>query len=145
MKSKKNKCKKIILAILLIFSVGISACGYDEPEIYEVSNRFFTQQMHGIMFNSENFVGRTIRYEGVFMRAFCDIVEGNFYYVAQYGDDCCGGGIIGFEIYLDEPLNVEVFTWVEVTGVLEEHHIDGIGDIMRLNVVSMVEVEEPRP
>jgi len=142
----KNRTYIFILVIFLILAIAVSACDNAyENEVHKISNQFFTQEMMAIMFDSDNFLGRTINYEGVFMSAFCDIVEGTFYYVAQFGDDCCGEDVVGFELYLDKFSEVTPFTWVEVTGVLEEHNIVGVGDVLRLNVISIVEVAEPRP
>jgi len=132
---------RIFLLAILISAISGCANNIEEVEVYEISNRFFTQQVFSIMHNSDNFLGRTIRYEGVYMPLPCRFTGDNIYFVVQFGDDCCGEEIVGFEVYLNEIDDIAAFTWVEVTGVLEEIHVAGVGDVLRINVVSMIEPE----
>ena len=139
---------KILLRVfLLIFVVSIvSGCADNDEEVHSISNRFFSQEMLVVMLDTENFIGRTISYEGSFMHSTCDITGDAFYYIVQFGDDCCAPGeTLGFEVYLNDIPSVAQFTWVEVIGVLEEVSIDGLGDVLRLNAVSMHPVTEMRP
>jgi len=137
---------KIFLRIfLIIIFVGIiSGCADNEAEmeVYEIANRSFSQQMSAIMFDTENFLGQAIRYEGSFVESVCGTTGDAIYHVVQFGASCCGPGDgLGFEVYLNDIPSVAPFTWIEITGVLEEVSIEGVGDVLRLNVLSMYPVE----
>lgn len=123
---------------------GYGQTGYnrDENGIHILTDRFFDVQMMEIRVNADDFLGRAIRYEGMFLT----VPWGDelLHMVAREGDDCCGvGGFLGFEVYLNDIPGVEDYTWVEFTGVLERLYEDGFGYFLRLNAISMIEIDEP--
>jgi len=140
--------KKSIYFIIMAFVIMLSACGSDSASttddgILVIEERFFIFRMWDILANPEEYLGRTIQYEGVF-QTFDWPGMGHFYHVFRYTDDCCGeGGMLGLDVRLD-TLGVEAFedgAWVKVTGVLETFEAQG-NLFLRLEATSIVEMEE---
>jgi len=154
--------KIIFLSALVVLMLGLYGCAgqddgvaysYDDSEInidveadievdiYVITNRFFTQQMMEILHEPDAFIGRTIQYSGVFVSQLWGDEE--LFYVAQF-DDCCGpSDTLGFEVYLNDIPRVDEFAWVEITGVLENYYVEGYGNILRVNAISMEELDTP--
>lgn len=94
-------------------------------EVIIIKEKMFIAQTNDIYFNAEDYLGKTIKYEGIF-----DIYEipetGAVYYsVIRYGPGCCGiDANAGFEVRWDKeyPQQNE---WVEAVGVLEEYDENG--------------------
>jgi len=138
---------RFLLALTLAALLFMSGCTgqgtQGEDEIYVVSDRFFALQMEEIMLEPENFMGRTIRYTGMFSPLFWEETGGTYYHVLRF-DDCCGPILpLGFEVNLNNIPAVTPWAWVEVTGVLGTHYIEGVGEEPILNVISMEETEMP--
>jgi len=140
MKKLSIYVKTVALLVCLLFLVGCGGDAMDEDNIVLITERFFVQQTQEIWLNPQGYIGRAIRYQGMF---FSQDWEGEtFHMVVRFADDCCGGGgAIGFEVYIGDIEPFADDTWVEVTGILEFHD-DGDGEILRLNVVSLIEMEE---
>ena len=113
---------------------------FPEEGIIEVTEPNFADQMLHLKMNSDDFLGRTIRYEGEFLSSYWG--DEVLYFVARLEGGCCG--VYGFEVYLNEIYSVSYGTWVEVKGVLEEFYDDMAGEyFVRLNVITMIEREAP--
>jgi len=148
--------KYFILAVFAVVLIGLPGCTtqtyqdesvvhYEPIDVHTISEEYFMAEFSEIMYNYPEFIGRVIRYDGMFMPMYWHATSETFYYVARFGDSCCGqGGLIGFEVYLNNIPGVDEYTWVEITGVLEEYQIPDLGSILRLNAISMVELDEPR-
>ncbi|MFT4144041.1 MAG: hypothetical protein QM644_06245 [Mobilitalea sp.] len=94
-------------------------------DVIEIKEKLFIAQTNDIYFNTEDYLGKTIKYEGIFSE-YEDTVTGNTYYsVIRYGPGCCGiDANAGFEVVWDKDYP-EVDDWVEVVGVLEEYEEEG--------------------
>ena len=170
MKDERGMQMKILrvfpMVILLAFLLGLVSCSdigstvYYAPDdgvyfglngneyseaahddgIIEIEDWLFDAQVQRIKIFREDYLGRTIRYEGMFMSL---VWEGEtIYFVAREGGGCCG--INGFEVYLNDIPRFDDETWVEVTGILEEFFVEALNNyILRLNVITMLEREEP--
>ena len=113
------------------YSYGQSGDDY----IIVIADDDFDMQMQIIQFIREDYLGRTIRYEGMFLSSYWE--DEAIYFVARLSSECCG--VHGFEVYLNdfEPFDDE--TWVEVTGILEEFYVEEAGRyFLRLNVISLM-------
>ena len=156
------------MVILLAFLLGLAGCsdnsnGYDyapadadgvyfgrngneyseaahDDSVIEIEDWAFDIQVQRIKIFRDDYLGRTIRYEGMFMSS---VWEGEtIYFVAREGGGCCG--INGFEVYLNDIPRFDDETWVEVTGILEEFFVEEFNtNFLRLNVITMLEREEP--
>ena len=133
-----RKLLALLLAALLL--AGCAANGSDD-DVVEIEDRFFLTQVNHIWRNTDEYVGRTIRYEGMF-RAFYWPATGLFYMVHRYTLGCCGNdGITGFEVYLGDIEPFADDTWVEVDGILEWYETDTLR-ILRVAATSITELEE---
>ena len=131
--------KKLLVLLLAVLFMAGCAGGDD---VVEIEERFFLTQVNHIMRNADEYVGRTIRYEGMF-RAFYWPATGTFHMVHRFTLGCCGNdGITGFEVYLGdiEPFPDDV--WVEIVGGLEWYEVDGLR-VLRVVATSITEMDEP--
>ena len=104
--------------------------------IIEITNPGFASQVQFIHMDRYNLLGRTIRFEGMFMTSQWE--DETIYVVARMDGGCCG--LHGFEVYLNEFPRLEDETWVEVTGILEMFYVEEISQyFLRLNVVALEE------
>jgi len=123
----------LILAVLL-FAGCESAFLMDGVDI-EINDRLFISQVRDIYENPETYMGKAIRYEGIFDS---EEWEGQTYYsVFRYGPGCCDDdvGLFGFEVVWDGeyPAPNE---WVEVIGVPEQYEANEI-KALRLRLSSL--------
>ena len=90
-----------------------------------IKEKLFIAQTNDIYFNAEDYLGKTIKYEGIF-DIYADPETGNAYYsVIRYGPGCCGvDANAGFEVMWDQDYP-ERNDWVEAVGVLEEFEENG--------------------
>jgi uncharacterized membrane protein YcgQ (UPF0703/DUF1980 family) len=94
-------------------------------KVLEIKEKMFIAQTNDIYYNAEDYLGKTIKYEGIF-----DVYEvpetGMAYYsVIRYGPGCCGiDANAGFEVKWDNEYP-KPDDWCEVIGVLEEYEEDG--------------------
>ena len=107
----------------------------ENTKIIEIKEKMFIAQTNDIYLNADEYLGRTIKYEGIF--DFYDMPDGEkLCYVIRYGPGCCpADSNAGFEVVWDKgyPNNKE---WVEVTGVLEEYYNNGY-EYLRLALKSL--------
>ena len=116
----------------------------DSRGVYQISDRFFATQIHGIITDSDNFLGRQIRLTAMFLSSFWEPTGEYFYFVARFGEGCCApGDFLGLEIYLNHLDPLPTNTWVDFTGILEEFYVEDLGYVLRLVAVDMEETEEP--
>ena len=113
----------------------------DDADIHEIDEYYFAEQILEILFDPASFLGRTIRYSGEFISFY--VGDELIFFVGADGDGCCG--LHGLEVYLNDIPPVDEYTWVEVTGVLEEIYDEGFGYFFRLNLMSMTTMEIPQP
>ncbi|GAB6391190.1 MAG: metal ABC transporter permease [Treponematales bacterium] len=98
-------------------------------QVIEIKEKMFIAQTNDVYLNAEDYMGKTIRLEGLFKREQSDY--GNYCFVLRYGPGCCGtDGNAGFEVAW-EPRNQTIVKypaaddWVEATGVLKSYEEDG--------------------
>jgi len=137
-----KKLVLLVVAILLLVGCGGGSPGSDE-DVVEIRERLFIAQVNDIRINADSYVGRTLRYEGLFQSFVWPGTGQTYYQVIRYtSDDCCGtDGIIGFEVYLGDIAPLLDNSWAEVTGVLEWFEAGG-EPFLRLVVVSLTELAE---
>ena len=121
MGKSKSKRSVLIYIILVILIISCKRTDTTEKSVIEIGERMFLTQIQDIRFNSNDFLGRTIRLEGIFTGISWN--EAFYYYVVRYASDgCCGGDNVGFEVMWPKNL-IEQYpdnnSWVEATGVLK--------------------------
>jgi uncharacterized membrane protein YcgQ (UPF0703/DUF1980 family) len=100
----------------------------DKPsgdDVIEIREKLFVAQTNDIYFNAGDYLGKTIRLEGVF-DVFDDPNTGTTYRsVIRYGPGCCGiDANPGFEVDWEGGYPSQN-DWVEATGVLVEYDEGG--------------------
>ena len=99
--------------------------GAPAGDVVEIREKMFIAQTNDIYLNAEDYLGKTIRYEGIFDVDFWAEMGTTYYYVIRYGPGCCGDdGDAGFEVRW-EGAYPEQNDWVEAVGVLEAYEEDG--------------------
>ncbi|MCL2589028.1 MAG: hypothetical protein FWD84_06425 [Oscillospiraceae bacterium] len=115
-----------------------------EGDVLHIGDRFFATQINDILLNNfDRYLGRVIRYEGMFWSLYWEWTDRYYHYVIRYTYGCCGDhdSSAGFELALGRTQPPPDDTWVEVTGILERSDGEGISHV-RLRVISLVVLEE---
>ena len=138
--SMKTYVWGLLIVCILLFAgcAGNNmAVHINDDDVIDIADPYFSEWIQEIQFNREQFLGRTIRYEGFFLSMYW---EGEtIYSVLRFTQGCCG--LHGFEVYLNEIAPLPDDTWVEVTGILEEFYVEVVSRyFMRLNVLSLTAV-----
>jgi uncharacterized membrane protein YcgQ (UPF0703/DUF1980 family) len=90
-----------------------------------IKEKMFIAQTNDIYLNAEDYLGRPIRYEGIFSVYEAPETGAKYYAVIRYGPGCCGiDANAGFEVIWAKPYPNQG-DWVEAVGVLEEYENDG--------------------
>lgn len=156
---------KKIIALLLISLIALSGCGSDEAisqietaaaaetesegagqtsdeqqedsgKVVEISEKLFISQINDIYLNTSDYLGSTIKYEGILDAYYWEATDTTYYQVIRYGPGCCGNdGVAGFEVVWDGEYP-EADEWVEVVGVLEKYEEDGYQNV-RIRISSL--------
>jgi uncharacterized membrane protein YcgQ (UPF0703/DUF1980 family) len=97
-----------------------------KPDVIEIKEKMFIAQTNEIYINTNDYLGRTIRYEGIFHEAASE-GGGKYRYVIRYGPGCCPGDVsaAGFEVVWDKGYPKQN-DWVEAAGVLKQYDDNGI-------------------
>ncbi len=110
-------------------------------DVIEIKEKLFIAQSNDIYINPDNYIGKTIKYEGIFKANYLEENGETYYFVIRYGPGCCGyDGEAGFEIRWNGTFPKEN-DWCEVVGVLEEYEEDG-WLYLRLVVTSLTVLDE---
>lgn len=154
--------KKIIMIILLILVIlgiafaivkateksteKISATGENttveakKDEVLKITDNYFIEQTNDIFINLEDYVGRTVTFEGL-IYSYEDEKGDTLYAVVRNTPGCCGNdGLAGLDIRYDKDYPKQD-TWVEVTGVIEAETVNGT-EIPAVKLSSMTKKEE---
>jgi len=146
--------KKMVLASL-VFALFISSCdrgGISRSGTIEIRENMFITHINEINLNFRDYLGRTIRFEGMFRHFHWD--GNNMYFVIRNTPGCCGDdGEIGFEVSwnpyhqgFDDGTAERVYPnrndWVEVKGVL--NYFENFGRPMLYIAMSELNVLDRR-
>jgi len=110
--------------------------------VVEIKEKMFIAQINDIYMNKDDYLGKTIKYEGVFDTSTW---RGNgkiYRFVSRLGPGCCPGDdtAVGFEVFWDGDNGGKPYPkkndWVEAAGVLQEYDDDGIPSL-RLALTSL--------
>jgi hypothetical protein len=113
-----------------------AAANQEDSDVIEVREKMFVGQMNDMFLNPDDYVGKTIRYEG-FYDYFENESSGERYdYVLRNGPGCCGyDSLVGLEISWSGAFP-EKDDWCRVQGVLEAYQ-EGGGTYLVLNLESL--------
>jgi uncharacterized membrane protein YcgQ (UPF0703/DUF1980 family) len=158
---KKNIINTVVLAFIVIFAiVANSGCRAEtsgnqdtiitnsngtqavnlshtvleeriEGEVINIGEKLFIAQMNDIYLNTSEYLGKTIRYEGVYTEYTAPDTGIKYRSVIRYGPGCCGiDGNSGLEVSWSSKTNMTTGTpkpndWVYVSGALREYEENG--------------------
>ena len=126
-------------AALLLLFIPIAGAG---TEIFEIKEKMFFQQCNDVYINAEDYIGKTVKLEGMYMcRDFkfpnSDVMQ-VAHYVYRKAFICCNDdGIIGFMVLLDDCPAPRQNEWVEATGKVEIIAPEKDGGIVVLRLTSL--------
>jgi len=110
--------------------------------VVEIKEKMFIAQTNDIYINKNDYLGKTIKYEGIFDTSMW---RGNgkiYRFVIRLGPGCCPGdnSAAGFEVVWDGDNSGKPYPkkndWVEAAGILHEYDDDGIPSL-RLALTSL--------
>ncbi|MDR2467424.1 MAG: hypothetical protein LBD22_00495 [Spirochaetaceae bacterium] len=98
-----------------------------KEDIIEIKEKLFITQVNDVYLNQDEYVGKTIKLEGLFKHE--QYADDDFCFVLRYGPGCCGNdGYAGFEVVWDKNAAHNGYPaeddWVEATGVLSYFNED---------------------
>ncbi|QIB68808.1 hypothetical protein Ami103574_05500 [Aminipila butyrica] len=106
----------------------------------EIKEKMFLAQLNDIYLNQEDYLGKTIKYEGMFTQYTWEEKGVTYYMVYRQSPGCCGAdGQAGFEVVWPEGASAfypQENDWVEAVGVLETVEEDGY-TYLRLSLSSL--------
>jgi uncharacterized membrane protein YcgQ (UPF0703/DUF1980 family) len=130
-KNKLSRNSLIFTAAILtigisIFTVSCTKAKENDSSsnnIIEIKEKMFIAQVNDVYLNTEDYLGKTIKLEGIFMSEQYYEEAAPYYFVIRYGPGCCGTDAnAGFEVKWEKD-NVKSYpaadSWVEATGVLK--------------------------
>jgi uncharacterized membrane protein YcgQ (UPF0703/DUF1980 family) len=97
----------------------------------EIKEKMFIAQTNEIYLNPEDYLGKTIKLQGLFKSEQYPGAAAPYCFVLRYGPGCCGNdGNAGFEVAWDQRYTLKTpyptpDDWVEATGVLSTYEEDG--------------------
>ncbi len=106
-------------------------------DIVEIREKMFIAQTNEIYINKNDYIGKTIKYEGLFDQSAWRGNGRTYNYVIRFGPGCCPGdaSAAGFEVVWDRGYPKKN-DWVEAVGVLEEYDDGGLQSL-RLALTSL--------
>lgn len=116
----------------------------NNKDIIDITEKMFIAQTNYIYLNSEDYLGKTLRYEGLFKNNLEWKTENEdiIHFVIRYGPGCCGyDGEAGFEVRWGGEWP-RIDDWVEVVGVLREDAYPNGMQILYLELTSITVKEE---
>jgi putative membrane protein len=109
-----------LLALLLTACSAAPAAG--DGEVIDITEKMYVTYINEIYTNTEDYIGKTIKIEGMFAAQFIEETGNTYYYVYRTGPGCCGndGSMCGFEFTYGGPMPAEN-DWIEVVGKLRTY------------------------
>jgi zinc transport system permease protein len=125
MSKRKFIAKLCVFALLFLFTSNVFAQPQRQKKIIELKDKFFIAQISDIYLNTKSYLGKIIKYQGIFKEEIDENGKADAHYVVRYGPGCCGNDMtVGFEVIYNGqyPKNND---WVEIQGHLKESEKDG--------------------
>ncbi|GHT86593.1 hypothetical protein FACS1894137_12390 [Spirochaetia bacterium] len=140
-KEKRAMKKASIVSLIVVFLV--LGCGNtktvspgEENTLIEIREKMFLAQTNDVYLNPEDYIGKTIKLEGLFKAEQYAENAPPSCFVLRYGPGCCGtDGNAGFEVAWNEQRGAaptaagktypNIDDWVLAVGVLKAYEEDG--------------------
>ncbi|MDR0320660.1 MAG: hypothetical protein LBI28_04085 [Treponema sp.] len=139
-KIKLSRNSFITVLFILAIAAFTGGCAKVNKDIVEIKEKMFISQVNDVYLNFEDYLGRTIKLEGIFKsEQFYNDVE-PYRFVIRYGPGCCGtDGNAGFEVKWNKDREQQypaAESWVEATGILKIDK-DGSAQYLYLDLSSL--------
>ncbi|MBQ9657964.1 MAG: hypothetical protein IJV31_04255 [Clostridia bacterium] len=155
MNSKKMRMLMLLVAFIIGIGVFIVKVNNESLEraanstktqtsnnsnnIIEITDNYFIQQTNDIYFNLNDYIGKTIKMQGL-VYSYDVGDEQRCYAVVRNTPGCCGNdGLAGVDIRYNGEYPEEN-TWVEVVGVVREDTV--LGEVIPAIEVTSIEKKE---
>ena len=139
-----NCRKRSALAALLLVSLFLAGCSEKADDgVFVVREKVFASTIKDMYLNTDAYVGKTIRLEGMMLNGTYGEEEEPYKYVYRYGPGCCSNdAVLGLEVAWTDGQEHEFpedGAWVEAVGTLETYLENGTQylrlDLQELNVL----------
>ena len=141
---KKNHAGNRFILILLLIAVSFLMVDCSESDVIEIGERMFIGQVNAIYMNADDFLGKTIKLQGIFKRGQWEAHGEWFYFVLRYGPGCCGDdGNVGFEVkWSDSQDYPPPESWVEAVGILKSDKVNDSRSYIYLDLISLTVLDK---
>ena len=136
---------KKLICLLLVTAIAIVCVGCNDGYIkrrgtIDITEKLYVTYINEIYTNTEDYIGRTIKIQGMF--AAEQVEDNSYYYVYRVGPGCCGndGNMCGFEFTTNNGYP-ESNDWIEVVGKLRTYEENG-NTFLTLDAESVTVMEE---
>jgi uncharacterized membrane protein YcgQ (UPF0703/DUF1980 family) len=111
--------KKFLPAALLTLAALLGGIAWG-AEVIVIREKLFIQQCNDVYLNPNDYLGRTVRLEGIYGELPGEKNGEILSYVYRIGPGCCGyDGVAGFRVFYDGESKPGQGAWVEATGTVE--------------------------
>ncbi len=95
-------------------------------DVIELTENMYVTYINEIYTNFDDYIGRTIKLQGMFTSEYYEPSDTTYYYVYRVGPGCCGndGSMCGFEFTWDGQMPQDN-DWIEVIGTLDKYDLEG--------------------
>lgn len=140
---------KRVIVLMLVVSTLLSACGKgasakarDGIDV-DITEKMYVAYINEVYTNSKDYIGKTIRIQGMFSSYYDSDKKETDYFVYRVGPGCCGndGAMCGFQMDWDGDLPQDN-DWIEVVGKLESHEDDTGVTYLTLNASSVTVMDK---
>ncbi|MDR0531357.1 MAG: hypothetical protein LBG83_04750 [Oscillospiraceae bacterium] len=136
--TKASLCALLLAAVLALAGCGAADANETAPAdlarpaagtVVEIKEKMFVGQLNDIYLNRNDYLGKTIKYEGMFTKYTWEENNMTYYMVYRNSPGCCGAdGEAGFEVAWPKGAGKgypKENDWCEVVGTLESYEEDG--------------------
>jgi len=121
-------------------SASYADTSQNTENVVEIKEKLFIAGINDIYLNQDDYLGKTIKYEGMFTSYTWAEKGITYYLVYRNSPGCCGAdGQAGFEVLWSDEANKTYPNendWVEAVGTLESYDEDGYA-YLRLRLDSL--------
>jgi hypothetical protein len=138
--------KKLAAAAAVIIVMFVSVSCQDNGDIIQIRERYFTEQVNNVYLNPDEYMGKTIKLEGIFVMEQNEYWPDPYYLVYRNGPGCCGvDGVVGFEVSWDNKSKRQYpkdNSWVEAVGVVSKYGEDDGFQFLYLDLQSLTVLQK---
>jgi len=113
-----------ILISVLFFLAGCARTDTN-IDVIEIKEKMFISQVNDVYVNTDDYFGKTIKLEGLFVMEYSTARKEPYCFVLRYGPGCCGSdGNVGFEVAWSNNQKKSYpkeKAWVQATGELKTY------------------------